>query len=198
MEERTTAIVRMRNRLQTRDPDGGTRDLLDLELSWLGYMDDVGPYGIEGPGEIIYVLRGRPRRQGIVVGEGRWDLGANEFYRASIGAGVQPNDRWAVFSGFRYVRGEATAPFIDLSWRWSEKYGFRILEQYDFRNSENRTRFVFGRYSADHAWFFGASLRGTDDYGIDFRFSPTLGADRPGTLLMFNDQPPLDPWGILQ
>ena len=128
-------------------------------------MDDVGPYGIEAPGEIDYQLRGQPRERMFLGGEGRWDLGAGEFYRASIGGGGQPHERVAFFTGLRYVRGEATAPFVDVAWRWSEKYGFRLLEQYDFKNDENRTRFVLGRYSADHAWFFGFSYRGRTTSG---------------------------------
>ena len=85
---------------------------------------------------------------------------------------------------------------MDLSWRWSEKYGFRWLQQYDFKNDENRTRFVLGRYSADHAWFFGVSYRGRDDVGLEFNFTPTVGTGGRRGRMMFNDQPDLDTWGL--
>lgn len=194
--DRSAGVLRVRNRLQTRRSEGGIRDVLDLELSWLHWVDDVGPWGLEGPGEIHYQLRGEPRPGFLLVGEGRWDLGRNDFYRVSLGLGSQPHEQLAFFTGVRYIRSSATAPFVDLAWRWSDKYGVRLLEQYDFRNGENRTRVVFGRYSADHAWYFGVSLRGVDDVGVEFSFSPTIGTGGPGGRMMFNDQPDLDPWEI--
>jgi hypothetical protein len=196
VEQRTETFLRLRNRVQTRDGHGGVRNVLDLEVSWLNYVDDIGPYGLDAPGEIDYQLRGQPRERLYVGGEGRWDLEAGEFYRASIAGGGQPHERVAFFTGLRYVRGGATAPFVDIAWRWSEKYGFRLLEQYDFKNDENRTRFVLGRYSADHAWFFGFSYRGRDDVGLEFNFQPTIGTGGSRGRMMFNDQPTLDPWNI--
>jgi hypothetical protein len=197
-EERSAGILRVRNRLQTRGSGGGVRDVLDLELAWHHFVDDVGPWGLEGPGEITYQLRAQPRERLFMAGEGRWDLGRNDFYRASIGLGAQVSDRVAFFTGYEYVRGEAAAPFVDLSWRWSEKYGLRVLEQYDYKNRENRTRIVLGRYSADHTWFVGISLRGTDDVGFEFNFQPTIGTGGRRGRMVFNDQPSLDRWGLFR
>ncbi len=194
LEERSTGILRIRNRLQTRGRDGGTRDVIDLELSGLYYVDDVGPYGIRVPGEIDYVLRGQPRENWLIAGEGRWDVGDSELYRGSFGIGAVPNERLAVFTGIRYLRDEALAPLIDVGWRFSEKYGIRVRDIYDFRAQENNLRLVLGRYSADHAIFFGVTQIGTD-YGFKLDVTPTFGASSASGLYRFTDLPDPDPWG---
>lgn len=192
--ERTQGLLRVRNRLQTRATGGGLRDVVDLELTGRWYVDEVTPWGGEVPGEIDYALRARPRERWLVGGEGRYDVGSSELYRASIGTGVEPSDRLTFFTGVRYVRDEALQVGFDVGWRWSEKYGVRLRESYDFEGEYNRVRLVFGRYSADHAIFFGVNARGTDDFGVELDFQPTLGSGGPQGRRVFSDQPDIDPW----
>ena len=93
------------------------------------------------------------------------------------------------------VAGESVAPLIDVAWRWSEKYGVRLVESYDFRQAQNRLRVTFRRYSPDHVWVFGVNQRGGEAPEFQISFEPTLGGPRPGDLSSFNDEPSLDPWG---
>ena len=100
-----------------------------------------------------------------------------------------------LFTGIRYLEDEATAPLVDIGWRWSEKYGVRFRNIYDFQANENNLRFVLGRYSQDHAIFFGFSAIGTD-LGLELSFSPTAGASSDAGAWAFTDRPDTNPWGI--
>jgi hypothetical protein len=199
--ERSQINVRMRNRLQTRDAEsGGLRNLMDLELSYEGYMDDEGPFLQTAPGIFQAVGVGQPRRGFYLAGELLVDLDGYQVDRSFLSAGAKPLPTLAVFTGIRYVRHVSAAPIVDLSWRWSEKYGLRFLESYDFRTNENRARLVFRRHGPDHIWVFGVNQRG-DEFGVTLNFEPTIGGGPRGELGVggalsgFNDEPDLDPWG---
>ncbi len=193
--DRSNAFVQVENRLQTRAARGGVRDVLDLDVAYHRYVDDRGPYLETSPGAIDLRLRGRPRERLYVSGEGHIDLGRRGFDEAFLGGGFSCSDAWAVGAGLRYVRDEAVAPIVDVSWRWSEKYGVRVREQYDFRSDENHLRVVFGRYSKDHAILFGASVRG-EDVGVQLNVVTTVGGGGLEARRTFNDEPDPAAWGV--
>jgi hypothetical protein len=193
-DERSAAILRLRNRLQTRRPGGGRRDVLDLELSLKRWLNDAGPYGRDAPGVVEAWLRGEPRERLYVAGEAVFDLGGDDFRRGFLGVGTRPADRLAVFGGFRYARGEAAAPQVDVSWRWSDRYGLTFLESYDVRTQENRMRLLFRRHSPDHVIVFGVSAR-NDVFDFQIAFEPVVGGVSGIDIQSFNEEPGLDVWG---
>ena len=96
--------------------------------------------------------------------------------------------------GFRFIRDESAAPILDTTWRFSEKYSVNMLESYDFRQNSNRLRILFNRWSPDHVWSFGVSIRDAgDDFGIELTLHPSLGG--VGAPTAFEDVPGLDPLG---
>jgi hypothetical protein len=193
-DERSAAVLRVRNRLQTRRPEGGTRNLVDLELAWKHYVNEAGPYGQRSPGVIEAWLKGEPRERLYVAGEAVFDLGRDDFRRGFAGVGTRPFERVAVFGGFRYSRGESAAPLVDVSWRWSERYGLTFLESYDLRSNENRVRLLFRRHSPDHVIVFGVSAR-NDAFDFQIAFEPVVGAVSGLDIESFNEEPGLDVWG---
>ncbi len=195
--DRSQGRFRVRNRLQTRRRGGGIRDVLDLWITYEHYVDDKAPWLQRSPGAVEVYLRGEPRPGFYVAGEGDWNLAFEDFDQAFLGAGVRHDPDLDASLGVTYVRNEAIGPVADVSWRFSEKYGVRIRQAYDFDRGENRTRVVFGRYSVDHAFIFGVSARG-DDVAFQFNFLTTLG---PAGVLegrSFNDEPNPNPWGLFQ
>ena len=53
-----------------------------------------------------------------------------------------------------------------------------VLESYDFRQESNRVRILFNRWSPDHVWSFGVSIRDDgEDVGFDLTFHPSIGAE---------------------
>lgn len=194
--DNTTGEVRLRNRLQTRGKTGQIRNVMDLNISYLHFVDDQGPQLVDVPGWLDVYLRAQPRERLFVAGEGDWDLGAGVLDKGYFGGGYQGDDL-SVALGIRYIRDEAVAPVIDLSWRFSEKYGIRVREQYDFKADENYSRIVMGRYSRDHAFFFGVSGRGTE-LAFQFNFVTTVGHGGLEAGRTFNDQPAPDPWGVFR
>ena len=193
--DRTQGTVQMRNRLQTAGRDGTIRDVMDLWISYHHYVDDRAPWLQRSPGAVELYLRGEPREGLYVAGEGDWNLAYHDFDTAFLGAGLRHLPDLSTALGVNYVRGESIGPVADVSWRFSEKYGVRVRERYDFDRAENSIRVVFGRYSVDHAFIFGASARG-DDIAFQFNFLTTLG---PAGVLdgrSFNDEPNPNPWGL--
>jgi hypothetical protein len=192
-EERSVAQLALTNRLQTRDR-GGVRTLVDLETALRIFPDEIGPDGRDTPGEVDIHLRGEPAAGWFVGGDGDFDFHLGNFEHAGFGVGVIPAAGLSVAAGARFVKGESFAPGFDLSWRWSEKYGLRWFQAYEFGEGENITRLLLRRYSPDHVILFGISLRG-DDVDFEFSINPAIGGVPEGSDRGFRDQPDLDPWG---
>ncbi|MFV1960085.1 MAG: hypothetical protein ACC662_11810, partial [Planctomycetota bacterium] len=193
----TATRVHVRNRLQTRAADGGIRNLLDLDLTWYEYLDDQAPWFQSSPGALLGYLRAEPLPGVFFAGEGDWNFAYDDFDQAFFGGGIRHGDNLTAMTGVTYVRNESIGPLVDVSWRFSRKYGVRLREAYDFREREHWTKLVFGRYSPDHAFLFGVSLRGTE-YALQFNFLTTLG---PAGLMegrSFNDEPDPDPWSLFR
>jgi hypothetical protein len=192
-EERSAAVLRVRNRWQTRRRHGGLRDLVDLEVALKRYIGDVGPYLLDSPGAVEVSLVGEPRTDVFVSAEADVDLDRG-LLTSNLGVGVKPRrDLW--FSlGFRYMRGETAAPIFDSTWRFSPKYSVSLLDSYDVRQGLNQFRLLFNRYSEDHVWSFGVSVRNNgEDFGIELTVRPTLGGETGP--MPFDDVPDLDPLG---
>jgi hypothetical protein len=216
--ERSAAIVRVRNRLQTRRPGprpaepedavapflgvptrtgGGIRTVADLELTWNQYVDRRGPYGRDTSGTVEATFRGEPRPGLDLAGDLEVDLDRG-VTTVSVGAGVRTTLRdrpLAFFTGFRHVRDRSTSITGDVSWRFSEKYALRLLEVLDFDEGENLTRVLFRRYSPDHIWEFGVSVRNGDDVNLEISLELAIGGRTVEGAEAFKDEPDPNPWG---
>jgi hypothetical protein len=192
-DEVSAGILRVRNRLQTHDRGGAIRPVLDLEVAGKWFPDGRNAYGVETPAEIDFVLRSNPRPDVYVGGEGTFDVGDGRFRDGWLGVGTRPADNLAFFTGIRWVQDAYFAPVLDLWWRWSEKYGLRFYESYDFRGDENTMRLVFRRYSLDHVLEFGFTAVDADDVSLELSVAPAIGG-RPPDWSGLREQPDLDPW----
>jgi hypothetical protein len=192
-EEVTAVVLRVRNRLQTRECGAGLRAVLDLEVAGKYYPQERNPYGQRTPAEVDVILRSQPRRNVFVGGEATYDFEPGGFREGWLGVGVRPFPEVAAFSGIRWVRHAYFAPVLDVSWRWSEKYGLRFYESYDFEEDRNTMRLVLRRYSLDHVVEFGFGLQGHDDFSLELQFSPAIGGRIPSWSGL-QEQPDLDPW----
>ncbi|MDJ0523676.1 MAG: hypothetical protein QNJ90_16520 [Planctomycetota bacterium] len=200
--ERSAAILRLRNRWQTRrrGPAGayaGMRTVGDLELALKGYLDEKGPYGLESPGAFEVTFFGQPREHLDVSGELTVDFD-DGVQTASFGSGIRTTVRdrpFRIFGGVRYVRERSTSLSLDASWRFSEKYGLRFLEVIDFEDGEDLSRVLFRRYSDDHVIVFGLSVRNGEDLNLEFSIEPAIGGVSTEGPQAFKDEPDPDPWG---
>ncbi len=195
VRDHTATSLRVRNRLQTRAQGGGIRTLLDLDVVGRYYLDERGPYLIDTPAQVTAYLRAQPRRNLYLAGEGEWNVGGGGFEKGFFGAGTRFSEDLVAVSGVRYIRGEAVAPVVDVSWRWSEKYGIRVRELYNVTRDENFARIVLGRYSQDHALFAGVSQR-ADHVDFQFNFQTTVGGGGLEAERTFNDEPSPQPFGV--
>jgi hypothetical protein len=199
--QRTQVVARARHRLQTRRSGRVAqppRDVLDLETSFAWHVDDRAPYLQDTPWTLEWSMRGEPHPDAawILASEGWVD--GNDGLRALTGAvGFRPRERIEVALAYRYLRDEAAAPLVQASWRFSERYEVRVTESFNFRNERNFFRLLFRRFSADHVWTFGASVRDGDDVGFEIDFRPAIGG-AVGEPSAFESEVDLDPLGVFR
>ncbi len=189
-----------RNRLQTRRGGGRPpRDLLDLETTFSYYVDDVAPYLQDTPWSLDWSLRGEPRANGrFIVGSEGWVDGDVGLRVLTAAVGYRPMDRLDLAVAYRYLKDEAVAPLVQASWRWSERYEVRVTESFNFRDDSNFFRILFRRFSQDHVWSFGVSLRDADDFGFALDFRPAIGGATGATPSVFESEVDLDPLGVFR
>jgi hypothetical protein len=204
--ERSAAILRLRNRLETRrrPPAGagagsgsGVRTVADLEVAVKHFLDDVGPYGRDTSGVVELSLYGQPRADLEVAGDAEWDWDEG-WQTGSLGAGVRTTLRdrpLTLFGGMRFARGRSNSLTADVGWRFSEKYALRLLETFDWQEGENLTRIVLRRYSPDHIIAFGVSVRNYDEVNLEFSIEPAIGGRTTEGPQAFKDEPDRNPWG---
>ncbi|MDJ0974667.1 MAG: hypothetical protein QNJ98_09435 [Planctomycetota bacterium] len=215
-EDQSTVTLRTRHRFQTRRsaagrrarpplppgayrPTAAVRTLLDAELSLHGYVNDQGPYQRDTPGAFEAALTGQLTDHISWLGETLIDIdGGNQ--RSAFGVGYTFDRELGLQSlgaGVRYVRGESLSLRGDLAYRWSKKYGGRLQWAYDFRDAESVLRAVVRRHSDDHIWELGIRLR-DDDVGLEFGFEPAIGGRAARAIQVFEDEPTLNPRGLIR
>lgn len=205
LEERTEVALRARQRLQTRRPrpkaapgaapaEAGLRDVLDLETAFHWYLEDTAPWLQDVPWALTWSLRGEPREGGklLVGSEGELD-GRDGLVAATLAAGWKPWDRVDVALAYRWLLNEASAPYLQVSWRYSEKYSLRVTESYNFRDESNVFRFLLRRYSDDHVISFGLRIQDSDDVGFEFDLRPAIGGLIGDSGTLFEGEVDLDP-----
>lgn len=199
VREASQLAVRMRHRFQSRAPGGALRDLLDLESRFAWYPDDQGPWLQDMPWSLDWNARGQPRPGG------RWELSSEGWVRGDHGlrrltaaVAFLPAPRVDVTLGYRYLQGEAAAPVLQAGWRFSERYEARLVQSYNFREASNFSRLLFRRFSADHVWTFGVSLRDDDDVGFELDFRPSFGSPSTAEGGAFDSEVDLDPLGAMR
>ena len=199
-EQRTQVTLRARNRLQTRrGSDRPPRDLLDLETSFSYYVVDVAPYLQDNPWSFDWALRGEPKADGrLIVGAEGWVDGDVGLRVLTAAVGYRPIERLDLAVAYRYLKDEAAAPLVSASWRWSERYEVRVTESFNFRDERNFFRIIFRRFSQDHIWSFGVSLRDADDVGFALDFRPIIGGATGATPSVFESEVDLDPLGVFR
>ncbi len=218
--ERSAFIFRLRNRLETRRetkprssqptiagvtaeppaPSRSLRTVADLEVVVKKYVADRGPWLHDSPGAVQLSLFGQPRESINIAGEMLIDWGTG-IQTASLGSGLRTtlNDKpFSLFTGIRSVKSRSFSITADLAWRFSEKYGLRLLEVFDWKEGENLTRILFRRYSPDHIIVFGVSVRNQDDIGIEFSIEPAIGGRTTEGPEAFKDEPDPNPWGAFR
>jgi len=164
LQEVRVAQVRLRNRLQTER--GGRRvDWIDLEVRGLWYPDGLAPQaspllfreegleegrysdflgeekyramapsGERGPAEAD--LRVRLRENLFLFGEGEYDT--EERHPITTAQGVRwflPPD-FSIYLGRRAIAGDSDIYTASLDWFPSERWGFHLSQQTDFRSSD--------------------------------------------------------------
>jgi hypothetical protein len=199
-QQRSQVTLRARNRLQTRRGAGlAPRDLLDLETNFSYYVDDVAPYLQDTPWSLDWALRGEPQaNRRVIVGSEGWVDGDIGLRALTAAVGYRPMERLDLAVAYRYLKDEAVAPLVQASWRWSERYEVRVTESFNFRDDSNFFRILFRRFSQDHVWSFGVSLRDTDDVGFALDFRPAIGGATGATPSVFESEVDLDPLGVFR
>ncbi len=187
--DHTHAGVSVRNRIETRrvlerksgkdvDRLRVNATLLDVttRVSW--WPDGVGPYGERGTGEAEVRAMGElsPDRlyaRGFVVA----GLDGPGIRHGSFAVEAYPSSSVELAAGVRYVHDESMAPWLALYGRWAEKWGFRMSGLFDTeRNASNRLRASVFRFSEDHLFEVGLTLRNDwKDTGIFVNFAPAIG-----------------------
>jgi hypothetical protein len=96
---------------------------------------------------------------------------------SSLALEWSPNEDLAVGAGIRHVHQEVLAPWIDVYWRWSEKWAARVSAIRDYESGRAETiRASLIRFGDDHSIEFGLALRnGGDDVGIIIELQPLIG-----------------------
>ena len=172
-------FLRLRNRLQTRRTQGtGTRNVLDLEVTFHRYLDDIGPFGTTTPGAFEWQASGELRHGLSVLGEGVIDLDGGvqrNFVSASLKTVLAGRPlTWS--PGIRFVRDRVWALTSDVQWRFNDRYQFEVLAHVDLDVGQSVYRVLARRYSLDHAIALGASYRDDSD-GLQFEIflEPAIG-----------------------
>ena len=202
--QRGEAFLEVRNRLETRRTvvvgrDGGKKELrrangtlLDFRARVAFWLDDIGPYGRKGPGQIETWLTAE-----LVPGRA-WLKGSSlsafegaTFQRSSIGVEWALRDDLVTACGFRHVQDLVLAPWYDAYWRWNEKWGVRVSGIHNFEDDPAFTfKATLLRFSPDHLFQVGFSLRNGDDVSFFINFQPAIGGtavDSP-----FDPREPID------
>jgi hypothetical protein len=171
----------VRNRLETRrdGPFGvATVPFVDLRARLSLWPEEIGPYGKRGPGNLAAQLEADLIPQRLVVrGEGIYDLGTGTLEHGSIGARTSPWRDFSIAGGIRHVNDDATSLWADAYLRWTDKWGGRLSWVRDIESKQtNRVQFSILRYSPDHLWELGASVRDDgEDIGLFLDFVPAIG-----------------------
>lgn len=188
-EDRTEVFLEVRNRLETRRTvvvghDGGRANvrrangtLLDLRVRAAFWPDDVGPYGRRGPGQVeswleAELVPGRAwlRSQSLTSFE------SSVVERFSTGVQWNPRDDLQTAAGFRLVNDQVLAPWYDAYWHWNEKWGIHVSGIHNLEWAPTSSiKAALLRFSSDHVFEIGVSLRNSDDLGIFVNFQPAIG-----------------------
>jgi hypothetical protein len=196
----SSAVLRARNRLQTRSPGGqAPRDIVDLETTFAWYVDDKAPYLQDTPWSFDWSMRGEPaaNRRWMIGSEG-WVDGDDGLQTLTAAVGFIPTERVEVALAYRYLKDESAAPLVQAAWRFSERYEVRVTESFNFRDEDNLFRLLFRRFSDDHVWTFGVSLRDADDVGFELDFRPAIGGATGAPPSAFESEVDLDPLGVFR
>ena len=179
-ENRTEITLEGRTRLETRRTFEGRRGnvtLLDARATVSLWPDEIGPYGKRGIGEVETRVSAEvmPSRAWI-RGESIFDLERGIFQHATIGGLYSPQDDFGLAIGLRQQHHEATAPWFDGWWRWSEKWGLRASAIKDItKDSVDSVRLVLVRFSDDHVIRLGVKLRSGHDFSLVLSLEPAIG-----------------------
>jgi hypothetical protein len=179
--------LEVRNRLETRRAVGKqlrNAPLLDLRLRASWWPDDVGPYGRRGPGEgEAWLLAEVVPQRAWVTGTGLMSFQDPEVERGSVGVLWAPRDDLFVGAGVRHVRDELLAPWANVYWRWSPKWGLSLSGIQDVEEGDAsyyQARFL--RFSPDHVLVFGLTVKDDGrDVGVFFDFMPAIGGQTLST-----------------
>jgi hypothetical protein len=184
VEDRTQVDVQVRSRLETRRvvTEGKAQrrnaTLADVLLRVSLWPEEKGPYLQRGTGEaeLRWMAELLPERMWW-RGEGVSSLDRPGVLHASTGVAWTPSLDLHVSGGIRYVRDETFGPITEVYWRYAPKWGFRSSLFVDFeRSADPRFKLSLYRYSEDHFFEVGATIRdGGDDVSFVFNFLPAIG-----------------------
>jgi hypothetical protein len=202
LEEVRVAQVRLRNRLQTTR--GGRRvDWIDLELRGLWFPDGLpaspspllfreegieegrfadfvgeekyrasAPPGERGPAEAD--LRVRLRENLYVIGEAEYDVAHRNTITTAQGVRWYLPPDFSVYVGRRVIAGDSDIYTASLDWFPSERWGFRLAQQTDFRNNAG-LKTEIGVHRVWHDFVLEVHFKrdqSTDDTSIGFSIVP--------------------------
>ena len=99
----------------------------------------------------------------------------------------------SISAAYRWLKDEASAPLLQVSWRYSEKFSVRVTESYNFIDDTNLLRLVLRRTSDDHVLSFGLHLEDDGEVGFEVDFRPAIGGRGGDSRTLFANEVELDP-----
>jgi hypothetical protein len=171
---RTVVVGHEGGKTQVRRTNG---TLLDFRARVALWLDEIGPYGRRGPGQIETWLQAEliPGRAWL-KGSSLTGFQKATFQRSSLGLEWALRDDLATAFGFRHVHDLVLAPWYDVYWRWNEKWGVHVSGIHNFQDEPASTiKASILRFSPDHHYEVCFSVRNADDLSFFINFQPAVG-----------------------